>query len=274
MKGLQEKWKSQSGASIILALLFLLVCMMVAASILMAAVSNAGKLHSNRTEQQKYLTLSSALRLVCGELNAVSYRGKYSYEREEIMRTELDMNGDPIEVHDYYLNTYTQLSGAFEKGGLNAFQPFGNELDALFANIFVAAQSSYPDTGSIADERYIFEPLGSAAFTGGPYVLTLAVVLDPDTHPELAGLAEPVTITVKMREDGVLQLKATLGAAEADGYVYTMEAELTPEPSLSTALAIKDKDSAVSGENETGTVTWKLNWIAKRGRQADEGETA
>ena len=48
MKTLREKLHSQSGASILLALLFLLVCMMTAASILMAAVSNAGKLRSNR----------------------------------------------------------------------------------------------------------------------------------------------------------------------------------------------------------------------------------
>ena len=42
MKKLKGKFHSQSGASAVLALLFLLVCMMVAASVLMAAVSNAG----------------------------------------------------------------------------------------------------------------------------------------------------------------------------------------------------------------------------------------
>ena len=42
--------------------------MMVSASILMAAVSNAGKLRSGQEEQQRYLTLASALRLVCDEL--------------------------------------------------------------------------------------------------------------------------------------------------------------------------------------------------------------
>ena len=56
-----------SGASILLALLFFLVCAMVGASVLMAAASNAGKSRSSREEQQKYLTLSSAMQLVCDE---------------------------------------------------------------------------------------------------------------------------------------------------------------------------------------------------------------
>ena len=47
MRQLIQKLRSQSGASILLALLFLLVCMLAAATVLMAAVSNAGKIRSN-----------------------------------------------------------------------------------------------------------------------------------------------------------------------------------------------------------------------------------
>lgn len=53
MKTLNRKLHSQRGASILLALLFLLACMMVAASVLMAAASNAGKIRSNYEEQQR-----------------------------------------------------------------------------------------------------------------------------------------------------------------------------------------------------------------------------
>lgn len=73
MKQLREKLHSQNGASILLALLFLLVCMMAAASILMAAVSNAGKIRSNYEEQQQYLALSSAIRLVSSQLERAAY---------------------------------------------------------------------------------------------------------------------------------------------------------------------------------------------------------
>ena len=72
MEALKQKLKGRQGASFLLALALLLLCVMVAASLLTAAVSNAGKVRSNREEQQKYLTLSSALRLVCGELEKAS----------------------------------------------------------------------------------------------------------------------------------------------------------------------------------------------------------
>ena len=81
MRRMRGKWESQSGASILLALLFLLVCMMVSASVLMAAASNAGKIRSNYEEQQRYLALSSALRLVAGELERAEYRGRYDVDQ-------------------------------------------------------------------------------------------------------------------------------------------------------------------------------------------------
>ena len=82
MKALRKKWNSCQGASILLALLFLLVCMMVGASIVMAAASNMGKIDSNKKEQQKYLTLASALNLLCDELENAQYVGQYDYLQE------------------------------------------------------------------------------------------------------------------------------------------------------------------------------------------------
>lgn len=77
MQRLTGKLKSEKGASILLALLLLLICMMVGASVLMAAVSNAGKARSNRQEEQVYLALSSALRLVTDDLVSAKYTGNY-----------------------------------------------------------------------------------------------------------------------------------------------------------------------------------------------------
>ena len=90
MKTLNRKLHSQHGASILLALLFLLVCMMAAASVLTAAVSNAGKIRSNYEEQQRYLALSSALRLVAGELEQAEYRGRYTVTQWTEILTETE----------------------------------------------------------------------------------------------------------------------------------------------------------------------------------------
>ena len=73
----KKKLNSRRGASFLLALLFFLVCGLVASSVLMAASSNAGRSRSSREEHQTYLTISSAVRLLCDELNAAEYRGRY-----------------------------------------------------------------------------------------------------------------------------------------------------------------------------------------------------
>ena len=83
-KSFFKKLKSQHGASFLLALLFFLVCSMVASSILMSSVSNAGKINSNKDEHQKYLILSSAVNLICDDLNNSYYKGSYTYSVETI----------------------------------------------------------------------------------------------------------------------------------------------------------------------------------------------
>ena len=140
MEALRAKLKSRDGASLLLALLFLLVCMMVAASVLMAAVSNAGRARSGREEHQKYLALSSALQLVCGELDGASYCGRYGYEIDpQYEEVGLDPDGNPIKEFKYNIHTYTQREGSFTFSGdglEKEILPLVNDLDRIFADQF------------------------------------------------------------------------------------------------------------------------------------------
>lgn len=240
---LQKKLSSQKGASLLLALLFLLICMMVAASVLMAALSNAGKLRSNREEQQSYLILSSALRLVCGELAGTEYQGQYTYTYEPEIR---DSETGALITPEKHL--FTQQQGRFQCG-LAGVLPLGSDLDALFAQRFQSA------TGEKT-------PLPGPPF-GGEYQLTLAADLDTTAHPELASLARPVAIACQMRTDGVIRLTATLSDQLPGAIPYTMEAELTPSALPGSVLVLSG--SPTEGLNQTETIRWELNWIAKKG---------
>lgn len=64
MGAIQKKWKSRRGASILIALVFFLLCLMVGAVILTAATASAGQLRTQRQAQQDYLAVSSAARLL------------------------------------------------------------------------------------------------------------------------------------------------------------------------------------------------------------------
>ncbi len=63
-----RKLKSDRGASIIIALLVLLVCATAGAAALTAAGANAGRYTHMRRDQQRYLAVSSAVKLVRSEL--------------------------------------------------------------------------------------------------------------------------------------------------------------------------------------------------------------
>ncbi len=63
-----KKLKGKGGASIVIALLVLLICVTAGAAALTAASANAGRYTHLRQDQQRYLAVSSAAKLVRAEL--------------------------------------------------------------------------------------------------------------------------------------------------------------------------------------------------------------
>lgn len=234
MTAFGRKLRSRRGASLLLALLFLLICSMVSASILMAAASNAGKHRSNLEEHQTYLALSSAVSLLCDELSAAEYRGQYQYwTTEEIVGYGEDEN--PITVTRYHLQ---QLEGIYT-GALK--ENLLSDFDAMFAE---AVASRISGTGIINE--------GVRSGTVLPHTLTLT----PDTGTGLDEREVAVQLTV-VEESYAIELTATL-----DG--YTIAAELTPtesQPALPAALAV--------GTHTTEPMKWKIGWITTGGEEAE-----
>ena len=106
-----KKVKNNSGATILMALLLILLATAVGAAVLTAAVSAARHLRSDREAQQNYLTVSSAAELIRDSINGQTYQrtltkyykyvetkddeenvtgGYYDYVRTEIVQTPSD----------------------------------------------------------------------------------------------------------------------------------------------------------------------------------------
>lgn len=106
-----KKVKNNSGATILMALLLILLATAVGAAVLTAAVSAARHLRSDREAQQNYLTVSSAAELIRDSINGQTYQrtltkyyeyveikddkekvtgGYYAYVRTEIVQTPSD----------------------------------------------------------------------------------------------------------------------------------------------------------------------------------------
>ena len=260
MEALKQKLKGRQGASFLLALALLLLCVMVAASLLTAAVSNAGKVRSNKEEQQKYLTLSSALRLVCGELEKASYRGQYQYSSADPVPDIPATDTTPAVPGSPGKRGYTQEGGRFTCA-LQEVLPLERDLDALFRGQFTLP-------GAKRDNKYdySFERLGDAALSPrGPYTLRLTAQTDEGAYP---GLGETVTILAEVRSSGFISLTATLESPA--GAPYVMEAELIPSGAPAKLFVLKGAEASTAELNQTEEMTWKVNWIAKKEAQADE----
>lgn len=238
MKRIREKLRSESGASILLALLFFLLCTMVGASVLMAAASNAGKSRSGRVEQQKYLTLSSAMQLVCDELTAAQYTAKFNLTRIEDIMKNVGTETEPEWVVDYRKYYYTQKVGDYTGKLPESVLPLRNALDSLFAG-------SLPQTLTSGKDQYIYETgSGITAAPGGTFTLTLTV--DQADKP---GLAQPVKVEVTLAGNYQLSLKAWLGN-DSD---YTMYG----------ALLTTGAPEITAGATDCSSIGWTLSQITR-----------
>ncbi len=251
MKKIREKLCSESGASILLALLFFLLCAMVGASVLMAAASNAGKSRSNREEQQKYLTLSSALQLVCDELTAAEYTAKYDFIKIEhtkkVIVTDEAGNKTEMEEYDYTEHKYTMFAGDFQCGlskSSNIVLPLFEELEWIFKNNF-----NGPNEES-GDPRKTFKVDGSVKVTE-PVEHTLTLTVNQDDKP---GLNEPVTVTVE------------LGTEEGkDKWRFSLKAELESDPSYTMYAELNNSGVPKIEEGKSGCdpIGWELSQITR-----------
>lgn len=236
---LKRKLQSQRGASLLLALLFLALCSLVTATILMAAVSNAGKARSNLREHQSYLALSSAVDLICDEIVRSEYQGKYHY-REEVVETPVENPDTGEETGEVITTTYyhfTQLEGscAYKEADTES-QLTGllkNDLDTLFARQIESTLDR--------DKFATWEVKGEGIFTHTWKV-----------HPQTGTVLDEKEVEVQLEvvEDSyAIELTAQL-----DG--YQLQAELTPStnrPSLPNPLP--------TGESRTESLQWKVGWI-------------
>lgn len=235
MRAIPLKLRSQRGASMLLALLFLLICSMVTASILMAAAANAGKHRSNLEEHQTYLALSSAVSLLCDELNGAEYRGRYYYKVEE--QYEENDDGELVLVDTlYYLD---QLQGTYD----GTFSPL---LLASFDRLFADAIEASPAVSGF--DRITYQSRTAP--------LAYNLTLTPDTGTSLDG--QTIAVSLEIKENYAMYLTATLDN-------YTIRAELTPTESKPTL------PNPLSGEGEKTTLPmkWKIGWITT-GEEEDE----
>lgn len=290
MKRLKEKLKSNDGASLILSLLVFLLCIMVAASILAAAVSNAGKARSDRVEQQRYQALSSAMRLVCGELEKVEYKGKYTVYTltddtgRNLYYCKQEKDGEIAMSAAHSAQSFKLTDFAFMGNANGSDGILNKEMDDVFRKQFQDADGN-PKTGYGPLEDGDVKTAADVA--ASPIRLTVALPSGLDGYPYEAGgmpyeeYEIPKTANIKIELDhdkGSIKLTAWLddsGNPPPKGsgiMVAEMEADIGTNfvPEISVSGTYEGADDNIIGkpntveDPKTVTVTWKLDQMGMR----------
>ena len=260
MEALKKKWNSSRGASILLALLCLLGCMMVGASILMAAASNVGKAESNRSEQQKYLIVSSAMTMLIDELQRVEYVGLYTYKGtptyiyfnnagQEVSEDEaLDDEGNlEMETDDegnelgqyrqevrFTTHTYIQQKGDLrqrtdkDKGTwLDTVLPLRSNLDYIFGRYKYASSSDEDEHFGVPSYRRDPEAIEDV-YNCEPLPLDNTEPGDPKNYPTEYSGPYTLTFTDNYNTD--------------DPYTVSIEFKLRTDDSILLTATLADGD--------------------------------
>ena len=83
MRRAAEKLKSHSGATILFALLVFMLCILAGTGALTAAAANSGRYTHLKADQQQYLSVSSAAKLLKSELSGKTFTAKARVEEKE-----------------------------------------------------------------------------------------------------------------------------------------------------------------------------------------------
>lgn len=99
MSKLQRKLRSRTGASMLLALVFLLFCMFIGSSVLASATSNAYRV-AHLSDQQEFLNQRSAARLIVDELEGTGTRLRLNIQDADqtIQKVIVDDPGNVVPV--------------------------------------------------------------------------------------------------------------------------------------------------------------------------------
>lgn len=107
MRRAARKLKSRRGASIIIALLVMLICITAGTAALTAASANAGRYTHMAEDQQRYLAVSSAVKLIREELCGRNFTAMAEMEENRLP-------SDETEQPTFQLDVTSSYDGVFE----------------------------------------------------------------------------------------------------------------------------------------------------------------
>ena len=247
---MREKLNSQRGASLLIALLYFLVCGLVAAVIIGAAMTNVQKLKGAHQRQQAYNSVSSAAQLIRDEMTRVQYQGVERWKAYECNRVSAEITikepGRHSDEYDY-----------------ESFQATSEEDKSLTKLILPGVEKVYHSYAKFQENRESFNGWQSS-FTvdDGVCPVEVNVKLNRDytltftLAPQQADLAEDYRMT--------LVSKGQAGEpVESSTNENCYHEKVTYWESLANKYVTEGRNFPVEVHHYTTTIQWTRGTISK-----------
>lgn len=235
LKKLQEKLRSQRGATLSMAMLLFLICAVVGGVILAAATAAAGRLNQIAETDRRYYNVTSAVQVLSEQIAG-----------EEVtidqIKTYNEIEGEPAGDAGYGI----EINGEEYRGNFSTLDFLSaRALQMMFGKSQVTPAD--PENWEISiDSEKSWTPDSGASFTMS--------LKDKDTSEQLG---ETVRCSGFVREDGTLIINVKNGASENDS-VYSVALIMLPniaeETNESDAVPISAEGSP-SALQLTKTIT-------------------
>lgn len=222
---------STRGASMLLALLFLLFSVTVGAVVLTAAYSSAGRIARNRQEQQNYLAVASAAQLLQADLASMSLSGSFLQQDFE----QIDVYETPNPDDPDNPTTWTETTTWTE------YRPGGVVLtgSALLAQVVQDLETLYYSTVPQLQGK-------------PPEDMTYPLAFDAPDLPAVTG-----TLTVDGDNAGNrYTITAVLKTAPDSSYATTLVFCPQVSPTLVEGIAHTEGNPSCTTTRYTASVTW------------------
>lgn len=281
---IKEKLRSSKGASLIIALVFMLFCAMIGSAVLAAATANGGRIAALKSDQQEYLNQRSAATLLSDELQI--NRPKLTVTKKEVVRTTYAVGdggvltptgSDTTKTIDFKVNgnVTTQLQRVlFESAILRYLH--ANDMDDYAVTIsgFTVAGangSAGTEISSISDFRLYDSVKGEnqdpectltvdlsegSVGAGTPvtnFSARVGCVGPAPQNSDANKTVAPYTFNVSFVDDAKLYLRMYAATGSPNEYTYE-----TQEPGSSSSELVKVKTTTT-----TQTISWDPPEILK-----------
>ena len=273
MHNMKRKLQSSRGASMIIAMVFMLICVFVGGSVLTAATANAYRIE-HLSDQQEYLNERSAAMLIADNLRTTGSSSlMLTIHDSDVVREHIKVLPSGVIVDDH-------SAGAPDKSHVVTFTVTGvSVLNAMQRTVIEMAVRNYQLENHIPDVNVRISPFKYQGNSGVSEISSL----DQFWFPSPSG-TDPVsgTMDIQSSPDGVANFNASFfcgqDAEEAYDYVVTfgtfsqlevrMQAEEVERkiPEIVQIVARKDDPTnTTKGDRlKTKTTRFNITWASPK----------